>query len=99
MAEEPIENKTKNVEPDFTLFLSTLGLQGYVALGELADPATKTKTTNLSQAKYMIDLIGIIEDKTKGNLTPDEEGMVGGLLSELRLKYVEKVKNEAKKAS
>ena len=80
------------LEVNFTLFLSTLGLQAYVALGELPDPASSTKSVNLAQAKYMIDLLGVIDGKTKGNLTPDEENTLSGMLYELRLKYMEKLK-------
>jgi len=77
-------------EVSFSLFISTLAMQAYVALGELADPASQEKKIHLPQAKYMIDLIHLIHEKTKGNLSPDEEKMISGLLYQLQLKYVEK---------
>ena len=75
---------------DFSLFVSTLGLQAYVALGEVADPATRQRKVNLDQAKYMIDMIAVIEEKTTGNLAPEESEMISRLLYDLRLKFIEK---------
>ena len=77
-------------EVNFSLFISTLALQAYVALGEVPDPGTKDKRVNLGQAKYMIDMLEIIENKTKGNLTNEEEEMLRQALYELRVKFMEK---------
>ena len=77
-------------EVNFSLFLSTLGMQAYMALGELADPVSKTKKVNLPQAKYMIDLITMLHEKTQGNLTSEEEKMISSVLYELQMKYVKK---------
>ena len=77
-------------EVNFSLFLSTLALQAYVALGELEEPESQARKVNLDQARYMIDILGLIHRKTAGNLTPEEERMLNHLIYELRLKYVEK---------
>lgn len=75
---------------NFQIFTSTLAMQAYIALGELEDPVSRQKKVHLPQAKYMIDIITLLRDKTKGNLTADEDKMVSQLLYDLQLKYVEK---------
>lgn len=76
---------------DFMLFLSTLALQAYVALGDAPDPATNERKVHLEQAKYMIDIIGVIEQKTHGNLSAEETQTLSQLLYELRVRFVEKM--------
>jgi len=92
--EEPKKEtpKENNSEVNFTLFLTTLGLQAFVALGELEDPVSHKKKVNLEQARYMIDMIKVIQEKTRGNLTPTEEKTLGQLTYELQVKYVERSK-------
>ncbi len=80
------------IEPDFPFFISTLGMQALAALGEAADPTTHVKKTDLNQAHYLIDILGVLQAKTKGNLSPEEESMLRNLLYELRMKFVEKTK-------
>ncbi len=79
----------------FPFFISTLGMQALSALGALPDPVTgKEKTTltssDLGHAKYLIDIIQMLSEKTKGNLSEEESSMLQNLLYELRLKFVEK---------
>lgn len=75
---------------DFNLFLSSLSMQAMVALGEVAHPATGVPQEDLEQARYIIDVLGILQEKTQGNLTQEESGLLEGLLYELRMKFVEK---------
>ena len=77
-------------EVNFSLFLSTLALQAYVGLGEMEDPATRSKKVNLDQARYMIEILEVVQNKTKGNLSPEEDKTLNHILYDLRLKYVEK---------
>lgn len=87
---QPASSSQKN-EGAFTAFLSTLAMQAYVALGDMEDPATGTiHPAHLPQAKYMIDLLGLLEEKTTGNLSQEENHYLTGLLYELRMRYVEK---------
>lgn len=82
--------------PDsFPFFISTLGMQAIAALGELPDPVTGEKRVDLKQAKYIIDVIQMLSDKTKGNLTPDEQAMMQALLYELRLRFVQRTETPA----
>lgn len=80
------------VEPSFSFFVSTLGMQALVALGELANPATQEKKADLTQAQYLIEVLRMISDKTKGNLTQEEEAMMKDLVYDLQMKFVEKSK-------
>lgn len=76
-------------EPTFRLFLSSLSMQAMVALGRLENPATSKLERNLEQARFLVDTIGIIKEKTKGNLNPEEERLLDDSLFSLRMMYVE----------
>ena len=73
---------------DFSTFIFSLNSSAYVQLGLLEEPGTGQKTRNLPLAKQTIDILGMLEDKTRGNLTPDEENMLRHILYDLRLLYV-----------
>jgi hypothetical protein len=57
-------------------------------MGEQLDPQQASMPVNLPQAKEIIDLLSVLEDKTKGNLTPDEQMVLRDMLYALRMKYV-----------
>jgi hypothetical protein len=73
---------------DFASFLISLGTQAFMHLGDIPNPMTQQREKDLPAAKHMIDLLGILEAKTKGNLTDDEERLLRQLLLDLRLRYV-----------
>ena len=77
-------------QADFSFFLSSLSMQAMIALGELPHPATNERQVELEQARTLIDVLGMLQAKTKGNLTAEEAAMLEGLLYELRMKYVSK---------
>jgi len=77
---------------DFGFFLSTLSMQAMIALGEVPHPVTQARQEDLEQARYLIDVLGTLQEKTKGNLTPEETELLEGILYELRMKYVTKAK-------
>jgi len=74
---------------DFSSFILSLYSSGLVQLGTVEDPSTGKKTKNLEMAKYTIDMIAMLQEKTTGNLTGDEANLLKALLSELRMAYVE----------
>ena len=74
----------------FDLFVSGLAMEALIALGDMAHPATRKQAMNLPQAKYLIDLLGILEDKTKGNLNVDENKLLKDTLYQLRMRYLSK---------
>jgi len=77
---------------DFSFFITTLGIQASVFLGIIPNPVNNQKEENLNQAKLIIDTLGILKEKTKGNLTKEEERLLDELLYELRIQYANKAK-------
>ena len=57
-------------------------------MGEQLDPQQPSMPLNLPQAKEIIDLLSMLEDKTRGNLTPDEQVVMKDMLYALRMKFV-----------
>lgn len=73
---------------DFSTFVLSLNSSALVQLGLIDDPASGQKVKNLPLAKQTIDLLALLEEKTKGNLTSDEDNILKSLLYELRMLYV-----------
>ncbi len=86
---EKISESDSLPEADFGTFLSGLASQVLVGLGEVNNPISGTKERNLVQAKYTIDLLEILHEKTKGNLTESEKQYLDGMLYDLRMRYVD----------
>lgn len=75
-------------EASLPVLVSSLASQVIISLGEMANPLTGERGTNIEQAKYSIDLIEVIRDKTKGNLTGEETKLIDGILFDLRMRFV-----------
>ncbi|MFP4169086.1 MAG: DUF1844 domain-containing protein [Desulfonatronovibrionaceae bacterium] len=75
---------------DFSTFVMSLSSSAMMHLGEIPEPETGSKTENMSMARQTIDLLGMLEEKTNGNLTQDESRLLKDVLFELRMKYVQK---------
>lgn len=73
----------------FSSFILSLATSALIHLGQEANPATGERSVELPAARQVIDLITLLEEKTKGNLTPDEENLLQQILFTLRLKFVE----------
>jgi len=76
-------------EGNFPALISTLATQSLFAMGLLQIKGQEKKEADLELAKYNIDMLATIEEKTKGNLTEDEEKILANTLSELRMGYVQ----------
>jgi hypothetical protein len=81
---------------DFHTFVLSLGSSALLHLGELEDPEAGAPQKDLALAKHTIDLLEMLEQKTKGNLTPPEEKLIESLLYDLRLRYVEATRAQPK---
>jgi hypothetical protein len=81
---------------DFATFVLSLSHSALMHLGEAPDPETNKVEANLALAKQNIDLLGLLEEKTKGNLTGDEERLLAQVLFDLRMRYVERTKGAEK---
>ena len=75
-------------EIDFISFIFSLSTSVLIQLGEIEDPFTQKSAKNLPLAKQTIDLIGMLKEKTKGNLAPQEERVIENILYDLRIRYV-----------
>lgn len=83
----------------FVNFLMSIASNAAMALGVMEHPVTHKREVDLQLAKHWIDVLGMLERKTRGNLTPQEEKIVGGLLADMRLQYVSMVEGGPPKAS
>lgn len=81
---------------DFVEIVRMLASQALLYLGAMPDPETGRRMVSLEMAQFHIDMIGVLEEKTKGNLTPQETTFVTRILYELRMQYVEIGKAVAK---
>ena len=74
----------------FTAFVISLATTAAIHLGDLVDPSMKEKPEpNLEGAAQMIEILGLLEEKTKGNLSAEERQVLEQVLYELRLRFVE----------
>ena len=74
---------------DFHTFVLSLGSSALLHLGELERPGAGGPEIDLPMAKNTIDILSMLQDKTRGNLTPEEQKLIEGLVYDLKLRYVE----------
>lgn len=72
----------------FSSFVISLGSSSLMLMGEQLDPQQPPMSPNLPQAKDIIDLLSVLEEKTTGNLTTEEQAVLRDMLYALRMKYV-----------
>jgi len=80
------------MELNFSTFLLSLSTQALAHLGEIPDPVSHRVDIDLGAAKQMIDILGLLQEKTKGNLDQAESRLLDGVLYDLRLRYVERAR-------
>ena len=74
----------------FTAFVISLASSAAIHFGDLPDPNTgQLAELNLDGAAQMIEILGLLQEKTRGNLTPEEHEVLEQVLYELRLRFVE----------
>jgi hypothetical protein len=89
-APKPATSRPMQLPPaTFSFLVTTLATQAMVSLGEAPNPFTDKVEVHLPEAKHFIDTLAMLEDKTRGNLTPEEHAMLDAYLHQLRLAYVE----------
>ena len=86
------DHDTRLPAVDFHTFVLSLGSSALLHLGELEHPDVGARGKDLPLAKHTIDILAMLEAKTRGNLTPAEEKLITSLLYDLRLRYVEATK-------
>ena len=77
------------MQVNFLNYIMSMAFQAMIFLGEVPNPMTGQQEQNLRQAKFLIDTLQLVKEKTKGNLTSPEENMLVSSLYELQMKYVE----------
>jgi hypothetical protein len=77
-------------EARFDVFVSGLAMEALIALGDMAHPVTRKPHVNVPHAKYLIDVLGILQEKTQGNLSVDEQRLLSDALYQLRMRYLAK---------
>jgi hypothetical protein len=71
-----------------SVLVQLLASQAMLAMGKMQVPGQPELKVDLDAAKHFVDLLGVLEEKTKGNVTPDEAAMIGAVAHELRMIYV-----------
>jgi hypothetical protein len=105
-AAEPAQTKStgreaKSVDPrlfppaDFPTLIGMFSTQAMFALGLIPNPATGKTEVQPELARHFIDLLGVLEEKTKGNLSPAEDSLLETTLHELRMAYVDSARRPA----
>ncbi|PIE22180.1 MAG: hypothetical protein CSA62_13950 [Planctomycetota bacterium] len=74
---------------DFRLFVQGFAMQAFMALGKIPHPETGEQKVELGMARYFIDVLGMIEEKTQGNLNKEEQAFLDNQLENLRLNFVD----------
>jgi hypothetical protein len=77
------------LEVSFFSYLASMGYQAMIFLGAVPNPVTQEVSQNMRQAKFLIDTITMVREKTQGNLSLQEDQFINSTLNELRIKYVE----------
>jgi hypothetical protein len=72
----------------FEMLVTSLATEVLVALGQVPNPMTKKADLQPEQAKYLIDTLEVLQQKSKGNLTPGEQQLIDSILHQMRMLYV-----------
>ncbi|HZX36716.1 MAG TPA: DUF1844 domain-containing protein, partial [Thermodesulfobacteriota bacterium] len=82
-----VNNQASDKPIDFSAFILSLSTTALLQLGVIENPYTKKREKDVAMAKGTIDVLGLIKEKTKGNLTKEEDALLEGILAELRMTY------------
>ena len=79
----------QKVEASFSTLILSIGSTAAMGLGLAPHPQTGTTETDLTMARFNIDLLDVLQEKTKNNLQKEESDFLNNLIADLRMKYVE----------
>jgi hypothetical protein len=85
-------------EMNFSTFIISLSTQALAHLGEIPNPIDNRLVVDLVAAKQLIDILGLLQEKTKGNLDATEGGLLERVLYDLRINYVERARGRSEKS-
>jgi hypothetical protein len=90
-------DRPETAEPvTFSTFVLGLSTQALFHLGEVPDPVSQKATRDLVAAKQVIDILGVLSEKTRNNLQAGEETLLDSVLYDLRMRYVELARSGTK---
>ena len=95
-AERPRAEEQPLPPATFASFIASLAAQTLIQLGEIESPVSGKRQVDLAGAQYSIDLLSMVRDKTKGNLTQEEERQLDGALFDLRMRFVKASQDPSK---
>ena len=90
LASAPKTEPGANERATFEGLVFSLSSSAFVSLGEVENPLTRERTLDLDAAKHAIDMLAVLQEKTQGNLDPQEERVIDSILYELRMSYLNK---------
>ena len=91
------KDSLSNKEQLFMYLVRTFQSSAWIALGKMENPMTDKIEVNIEQASYYVNLLEMIQEKTKGNLTDFEEQILINTVSELKLNLIDENKRDSKK--
>lgn len=91
-AKPPADEAVETPRAEFVVIVHSIATQALVGLGKIKNPLTNKKEVDLKGAKFSVDLLQVLAEKTRGNLTETEERYLQGILYQLRMAYVEAAK-------
>ena len=92
--EQPSAQEAAEPQLDFFNYVASLGFQAMIFLGEMPNPITNQTEKNLKQAKFLIDTLVLIREKTTGNLNKEEAELLNSSIYELQRRFVEIAQKE-----
>ncbi len=99
-AEAPVNEEELLEDPaGFVNFMMSIASNAAASLGMMEHPVTHQREVDLELAKHWIDILGMLQKKTRGNLLPQEEKILEGLLADLRMQFVSHTSSAKPKAS
>ena len=82
------QNDTESFKLDFSGFILSLNTSALIHLGEIPDPESKQRLVNIPAAKHTIDILEIIIEKSKGNLSEEEQKLIDDVIYNLKMKVL-----------
>jgi|YelNatPaOPRAMG01_1025707.scaffolds.fasta_scaffold258120_2 F0F1-type ATP synthase membrane subunit b/b' len=86
-----MESNNKKYNQSFLNLVFLLSASAWQSLGKIPNPVTNKIEKDLDNAKTVIDTLEMLKEKTRGNLTPEEEKFISNTLADLQLNYVDEL--------
>lgn len=90
----PSDSQDEGIEVNFLNYVTSLGFQAMIFMGEVPNPVTNRVEKNLMQAKFLIDTLSMLKEKTAGNLTEQESELLENSIYELQMRFVQIAQQE-----